>query len=286
MASEYLLGASAQRFTTEIVGEQYHPAAEKVLHDLAAAEGGTCELKFTLIPEPDNPYDDHAISVRYRDQVAGYIPRSRNRQIWSAVTRVQASGYVPTIRGRVEAWPNGTSASVSLALGGTQKILSSELGLKPKKTGGYTPPPAYQAATSSTGFRAHAVLPPAPAKLNTISLPDATFSNGTRTLQGILDLFGASLGMPTDEKHRDKRQNALLAFAFVAVHLFLFIGIPVLFSKAYVIGLTLIAIAFVLFFTFRALNMRSVKKGESPCRPPVPADSASEDVSEDGEEWD
>lgn len=150
MSKKYLLSASAKRFTTEVVGEQYHQI-ERTLHDLAAAKGGTCELEFALIPEPDNPYDDHAISVRYNNKVAGYIPRSRNRGLWSDITRVQASGYTPTIRGQVEAWSNGKSASITLAVGGNSNLISSEAGLKPKRKGGYTPPPAYAASTTSNG---------------------------------------------------------------------------------------------------------------------------------------
>lgn len=154
---KYLLGANAKQFSTEVVGEQYH-SIEQTLHNIAAAKGGKCELEFTLIPEPDNPYDDHAISVRYNNQVAGYIPRSRNRQLWSDITRVQASGYTPIIRGKVEAWSNGKSASITLAVGGNKNLLSTEDGLKPKKKGGYTPPPAYREQTNTT-FASHAYKP-------------------------------------------------------------------------------------------------------------------------------
>ncbi|HHY07045.1 MAG TPA: hypothetical protein GX530_00645 [Corynebacteriales bacterium] len=144
----FTLAPDAKRYTFDVVGEQYYEKAEKILHDKAAAAGGSCVLEFELIPEPDNPHDDHAISVRYQDEVVGYIPRSRNRSIWSDVTRVLASGYIPVAMGQVEAWGNGSSASVALALGGGRNMLGDESDLLPAQRGGYTPPDAYGIAAT------------------------------------------------------------------------------------------------------------------------------------------
>lgn len=55
--------------TVAAVGEHaYKPA----LRNVPAGE-----VWVELIPEPDNPYDSNAISVRYRGNVITYIPRDR-----------------------------------------------------------------------------------------------------------------------------------------------------------------------------------------------------------------
>lgn len=98
--------------------------------------------------------------------------------------------------------------------------------------------------------------------------------------------------MPKDEEYRDARQNSLLAITFFAVHLCLFFGIIALFGKAYTFALISLAIAFILFFAARAVNLRWIRKDgahsrkEIETRPPTPADNDSEVAPEDDEEWD
>lgn len=59
------------------------------------------ELPAALVPEPDNPYDRHAISVRIRGQIVGYLPREDTAKYREAVNRVTASGHVAMTNARI-----------------------------------------------------------------------------------------------------------------------------------------------------------------------------------------
>lgn len=45
-----------------------------------------------IVPEPDNPYDSKAISIRYNGWTIGYIARDDNEVYWGTIARVAASG--------------------------------------------------------------------------------------------------------------------------------------------------------------------------------------------------
>lgn len=53
-----------------------------------------------LVPEPDNPHDPNAISVRYNGDVIAYIPADRTSKYWQAVAKVIVSGAIPTVKAR------------------------------------------------------------------------------------------------------------------------------------------------------------------------------------------
>ena len=57
-----------------IAGFQYHDSA-LVLGKLKVGK------KLDLVPEPDNPYDPNAVSIRRKSVHLGYIPRARNATI-------------------------------------------------------------------------------------------------------------------------------------------------------------------------------------------------------------
>ena len=81
--------AASKSATVAAVGEHaYKPALRNV-------PGG--EVWVELIPEPDNPYDSTAISVRYRGNVIAYIPRDRTNRYWNNVCRIVASGKTTRI---------------------------------------------------------------------------------------------------------------------------------------------------------------------------------------------
>ncbi|MDK7215227.1 HIRAN domain-containing protein [Corynebacterium pyruviciproducens] len=52
-----------------------------------------------LIPEPDNPYDHYAISVRYKGSIIGYIPKERTHKL-SRFYRSYLSGWLHCSRRR------------------------------------------------------------------------------------------------------------------------------------------------------------------------------------------
>lgn len=55
--------------------------------------------EFELIPEPDNPYDQHAISVRHQNAVVGYIPRARTATYLPLISRITASRKIAVVQG-------------------------------------------------------------------------------------------------------------------------------------------------------------------------------------------
>ena len=53
-------------------------------------------IEVEVIPEPDNPYDEHAISFRHEGNVLGYVPRMDTHRYWNIIARVIESGMTPT----------------------------------------------------------------------------------------------------------------------------------------------------------------------------------------------
>ncbi|CAB0672618.1 hypothetical protein FRC0031_00042 [Corynebacterium diphtheriae] len=102
---------------------------------------------FELVPEPDNPYDDHAISIRSRGNVVGYIPRERTSTYWPIIARITASGMTARIKGKLH--KNGNYFDVSVYLLSGDKALTTESGLV-AKSHSYTVPPAYGHIGDST----------------------------------------------------------------------------------------------------------------------------------------
>lgn len=71
-----------------------------------------------LVPEPDNPFDAFAISVRVDGFVVGYIPAEDTDTLRPVVNRLIASEIVPTVQSRIWAVSRkgGLKASIRLAL--------------------------------------------------------------------------------------------------------------------------------------------------------------------------
>jgi len=75
-------------------------------------------LDAVLVPEPDNPYDTNAISVRIKGKVVGYLEREVAPLYKPHVDRITASGHLPTTIARLWAstrstWDNSTVRLVS-----------------------------------------------------------------------------------------------------------------------------------------------------------------------------
>lgn len=88
---------------TEIEGERYRE------RQIVSAIGGRPrygtevekELEAVLVPEPDNPHDPNAISIRISGNVVGYIGRDDAPQYVPAIHRITASGYEATTTARI-----------------------------------------------------------------------------------------------------------------------------------------------------------------------------------------
>ena len=85
----------------EIVGESnYLPAIRRAWNRHSKSEYNDVRVDLEIVPEPDNPYDGRALSVRYAGLVVGYFPRETTRDWWPVVARVAATGLTAVAPGR------------------------------------------------------------------------------------------------------------------------------------------------------------------------------------------
>ncbi|WP_243695297.1 DUF2510 domain-containing protein [Agromyces protaetiae] len=95
----------------EVVGEAYRDEeieralGQRVLLDREVEVMTTA----ALVPEPDNPHDGDAISVRINDEVVGYIAREETHAYRDAVRRIVASGHRAVTPARIWAVRRRTS---------------------------------------------------------------------------------------------------------------------------------------------------------------------------------
>ncbi len=75
-------------------------------------------VQVELVAEPDNPYDVNAISVRWRNQVLGYLSREDAIRYGQPIRRIIASGLAVTTTARIWAYDAGDrlQARVTVAL--------------------------------------------------------------------------------------------------------------------------------------------------------------------------
>ncbi|MHA7210075.1 HIRAN domain-containing protein [Arthrobacter sp. MDT1-65] len=101
--SYYYLPGQASWQNTEVAGEQFRekqlvqvlgrrPRLDEELEEQHDAE---------LIPEPDNPHDANAVSVRIKGHVVGYLERSVAAKYASIFHRIAASGHTAVTSARV-----------------------------------------------------------------------------------------------------------------------------------------------------------------------------------------
>lgn len=108
----------------EVVGEHaYGPAIKAALRANKApiASGRDAEVEgipVDLVPEPDNPYDSNAISVRWRNRVLGYLSREDALRYRQPAQRIAASGFRAATTTRIWAYDTGDrlQARVTVAL--------------------------------------------------------------------------------------------------------------------------------------------------------------------------
>lgn len=100
---EYQLAFSGSHPNVEVAGEAFREA--EITRAIGRSPGVDEEIEVTvtahLVPEPDNPHDKNAISVRINGEVVGYIERDQTRQYKNAVHRIAASGCVASTTARV-----------------------------------------------------------------------------------------------------------------------------------------------------------------------------------------
>ncbi len=86
----------------EVAGEsQYQASIRALLGRLAKDQDKELQTEALLVPEPDNPYDSRAISVRVQGAVVGYLTRADARAFAPILHRLAASGVTAVVPARV-----------------------------------------------------------------------------------------------------------------------------------------------------------------------------------------
>jgi hypothetical protein len=102
----------------------YLPAIRAALSAGATSNTGSASsreadgLRVVLVPEPDNPYDSNAISVRWAGRTLGYLSREDAARYSQPVRRITASGFAALSAARIWAWDGAQAmdARVTVAL--------------------------------------------------------------------------------------------------------------------------------------------------------------------------
>lgn len=129
---EPILLQASQRPTVKAVGTEFY-------ENIRVPETATL---FEVVPEPDNPYDPNAISIRYGGQTVGYISRSRTATYLPFINRIAASGKTAIVQGRYKHDEYGF-INLHLYLLATDTAIPPNVQLVPKASS-YSVPNAYR----------------------------------------------------------------------------------------------------------------------------------------------
>lgn len=144
---EPILLQASQRPTVKAVGTEFY-------ENIRVPETATL---FEVVPEPDNPYDPNAISIRYGGQTVGYISRSRTATYLPFINRIAASGKTAIVQGRYRRDEYGF-INLHLYLLATDTAIPPNVQLVPKASS-YSVPNAYQGDR-----KGKVITPPKPSK--------------------------------------------------------------------------------------------------------------------------
>jgi collagen type III alpha len=96
--ARYWLGGSRGWPSVDVVGEAYREG--EVLAALGRRPKLDEEIEVrelaSLVPEPDNPHDRNAVSVRINGHLVGYLSKDDAKRNKPYIDRVVASGHIPT----------------------------------------------------------------------------------------------------------------------------------------------------------------------------------------------
>lgn len=135
-------------FPMEVVGIYYRPEGQAKLVTAHANSPDPLLASFSLVPEPDNPYDNHAISVRFRGSVIGYLSRDAASRWWPAITYLVVNGRNPLVHGR--ATFSGDIPQVRLSMARPKTSVKGVAGAVPYKDQGCSVPRAFTGSGTSS----------------------------------------------------------------------------------------------------------------------------------------
>lgn len=101
----------------DAVGERnYQKALLRHFRPVPGAGPLLQECTFELVPEPDNPYDDTAVSIRRNDDVLGYLPAEVAEDYFPVLAKVAAKGQLILASGTVWAKRSAYDSGIGVNL--------------------------------------------------------------------------------------------------------------------------------------------------------------------------
>lgn len=189
--------APSKTVTVAAVGEHaYKPTLRNVPEGIQWVE---------LVPEPDNPHNNRAISIRYNGAVIAYIPRDRTKTYWPTVARIIASGKTPKVKAKIYHSKSGDFHEVSLFILSGDKGLGSTSGLIPKAAN-YEVPNAFIPEFSNTPKSKPKLSAPSP---KFASKPKVSFTQREleqEQLRRSVSAAGDTFTRDEDSYQREKRR--------------------------------------------------------------------------------
>jgi hypothetical protein len=94
-----LLPRTNRDYLQEVAGESHY---QEELRWLAGEFADCTRCGVMLVPEPENPYDSQAVSVRtFRNGKVGYLPRTIAGRYQRVITEICTSGRIPVVVGKL-----------------------------------------------------------------------------------------------------------------------------------------------------------------------------------------
>jgi hypothetical protein len=101
----------------DAVGERnYQKALLRHFRPVPGAGPLLQDCTFELVPEPDNPYDDTAVSIRRNDDVLGYLPAEVAEDCFPVLAKVAAKGQLILASGTVWAKRSAYDSGIGVNL--------------------------------------------------------------------------------------------------------------------------------------------------------------------------
>jgi hypothetical protein len=114
----------------DAVGERnYQKALLRHFRPVPGAKPLLQECTFELVPEPDNPYDDTAVSIRRNDDVLGYLPAEVAENYFPVLAKIAAKGQLILASGTVwakrSAYDSGIGVNLRVNLPSVRSLASA-----------------------------------------------------------------------------------------------------------------------------------------------------------------
>jgi hypothetical protein len=115
----------------DIVGENWHEQAITSVLGSSPAMDQELEKFFIaeVVPEPDNPYDVNAVSIRISGMTVGYLSAEDAKLFAPVIHRIVESGVVPVVQTRIWAARrnSGLKAAIRVALSSPEEIVPANV---------------------------------------------------------------------------------------------------------------------------------------------------------------